>query len=158
MIALIVAYTRNRLIGNKGRIPWNLSGEQVRFKELTTGNIVIMGRKTYEEIGHPLPHRFTIVVSTTKNISATNCVTVGSFEEAIARARQYGGDIFIAGGARLYELALPLCEKLYVTKIDAIIEGDCYFPKFDTTQYTKTFEKTVHAELDYQYVTYTKKR
>ena len=83
MLGLIVAYAKNRVIGNKGMIPWRIKGEQLRFKELTTGNIVIMGRRSYEEIGRPLPNRETIVVSSTKNFDQEHCVTVKSLKEAI---------------------------------------------------------------------------
>lgn len=81
MIGLIVAYTKNRVIGSEGRIPWRIKGEQRRFKELTTGNVVIMGRKSYEEIGHPLPNRYTVVVSSTADYEAENCITVNSLPE-----------------------------------------------------------------------------
>ena len=78
MIALIVAFAKNQVIGNKGCIPWKIKGEQRRFKELTTGNVVIMGRRSYEEIGKPLPNRTTIVVSGTKNFDSENCMTAKS--------------------------------------------------------------------------------
>ena len=155
MIALIVAYAKNRVIGNKGCIPWRIKGEQKRFKELTTGNVVIMGRRSYEEIGRPLPNRTTIVVSNTKKYEAENCMTAGSLAEAIEMAG--GRDVFISGGARLYEEALPLVEKMYITEIDAIIEGDTYFPEFDQKQYVKEIEEEHDGEIPYTYVTYTRK-
>lgn len=98
MIALIVAYSLNRVIGNRGMIPWKIKGEQKRFKEFTTGNIVIMGRRSYEEIGRPLPNRETIVVSHTKNFDGEHCRTASSLTEAIKMA---GNDknVYISGGA-----------------------------------------------------------
>ena len=116
MISLIVAYAKNHVIGNKGCIPWRIKGEQKRFKELTTGNVVIMGRRSYEEIGHPLPNRMNIIVSNTKKFEADNCMTAGSLEEAIRLAGDR--EIFISGGARLYEEAMPLVQKMYVTEIE----------------------------------------
>ena len=86
MLGLIVAYAENRVIGKDGMIPWKIKGEQLRFKELTTGNVVIMGRKSYEEIGRPLPNRTTIVISGTKNFDQENCFTVKSVKEAIELA------------------------------------------------------------------------
>ena len=141
MIALIVAYTKNRVIGNKGQIPWKIKGEQRRFRELTTGNVVVMGRRSYEEIGRPLPNRTTIVVSNTKNFDAENCMTAKSLAEAIEMA----GDakIYISGGARLYEEALPLVEKMYITDIDAEIEGDTYFPECDREQFIREVDEVV---------------
>ena len=155
MVALIVAYTQNRVIGNQGCIPWKIKGEQKRFRELTTGNVVIMGRRSYEEIGRPLPNRTTIVVSNTKNFDAENCITAKSLAEALELA----GDrkVYISGGARLYEEALPLVEKMYITEIDAEIEGDTFFPVFDESLYDKEINERFEGEIPYTYVTYTRK-
>ncbi|MBD5134685.1 MAG: dihydrofolate reductase [Lachnospiraceae bacterium] len=155
MIALIVAFSKNRVIGNKGCIPWKIKGEQKRFRELTTGNVVVMGRRSYEEIGKPLPNRMTIVVSNTKNFDDKNCVTVKSLMEAIKIAGDK--DIYISGGARLYEEALPLVEKMYITEIDCDIEGDTYFPPFDNEQFVKEVNQKCEGEISYTYVTYTKR-
>ena len=105
MIALIVAFAKNQVIGNKGCIPWEIKGEQKRFRELTTGNVVIMGRRSYEEIGKPLPNRTTIVISNTIKFECENCFTSRTLEEAIELAGDK--DIYIAGGVRLYEEVLP---------------------------------------------------
>ena len=155
MIALIVAYTKNQVIGNKGCIPWKIRGEQKRFRELTTGNVVIMGRRSYEEIGKPLPNRTTIVVSSTKNFDGDNCLTAKSLLEAIKLAGDK--DIFISGGAKLYEEALPLVEKMYITEIDCDIEGDTYFPDFDRETFAKEINEKYDGEIPYTYVTYTRR-
>lgn len=156
MISLIVAYAKNHVIGNKGCIPWRIKGEQKRFKELTTGNVVIMGRRSYEEIGHPLPNRMNIIVSNTRKFEAENCMTAGSLKEAIEMAGDR--EIFISGGARLYEESLPYVEKMYVTEIDCEIEGDTYFPDFDQSQYDKEIvERHDEGDIPYTYVTYTRK-
>ena len=154
MIALIVAYSKNKVIGKDGKIPWKIKGEQKRFKELTTGNVVIMGRKTYEEIGHPLPNRYNIVISKTKKFEADNCITVGSLDEAAAIAGNR--DIYISGGAALYKEAVNIAEKMYITEIDAEVEGDTYFPDFDESLFEKVTELHVDGELPYNYVTYIK--
>ncbi len=107
MIALIAALSKNRVIGKEGRIPWKIKGEQKRFKELTTGNVVIMGRRSYEEIGRPLPGRTTIVVSSTKDFTGENCYTARSLFEAIRFAGDR--DIFVSGGAGLYERSASNC-------------------------------------------------
>lgn len=155
MIALIAAFAKNRVIGNKGCIPWKIKGEQKRFRELTTGNVVVMGRRSYEEIGKPLPNRITIVVSNTKNFDEENCVTAKSLLEAIKLAGDK--DIYISGGARLYEEALPLVEKMYITEIDCDIEGDTYFPSFDKEQFVKEINEKYEGEIPYTYVTYIKR-
>lgn len=125
MISLIVAYAKNRTIGYQGRIPWNIKSEQKRFCELTTGKVVVMGRKSYEEIGKPLPGRYTIVVSGTKIYEANNCTTVTSLKEAIQLAGDR--DCFISGGVGLYKEAIPMADKMYVTLIDAEVKGDTFF-------------------------------
>jgi len=159
MIGLIVAYTRNRVIGNKGQIPWRIKGEQRRFKELTTGNVVIMGRRSYEEIGRPLPNRFTIVVSKSAKFEAENCITLPTLTEAIEYAKRERPEenIYLSGGAGIYKEGLPLAEKLFITEIDLKIEGDTFFPEFDQTQYTRTIDEYVNGEIPFAYVTYTKK-
>lgn len=152
MIALIAAMTPDRVIGREGRIPWNIPGEQKRFKELTMGHTIVMGRRTYEEIGRPLPGRQTIVVSTTKNFDQPGCRTAGSLTEALALSA--GKDVYISGGSRLYEEALPLADVLYLTEIEKKIEGDAYFPEFDESRYHKTVEEKHGGEISYTYVTY----
>lgn len=155
MLAIIAAYAKNRVIGKEGRIPWNIKGEQSRFRELTTGNVVIMGRRTYEEIGHPLPNRDTIVVSTTKRFEAEHCRTAASLQEAIRMAGNR--DIFVSGGAALYREALPYADRLYLTEIEAEVEGDTYFPEFEESRYEKKIDQEVFGELPYRYVTYERK-
>ena len=126
-INLIVARSKNNVIGKSGQIPWRIKGEQRQFKELTTYNTVIMGRKTYEEMGHPLPDRMNIVVSSTVNYCGENLTTAKSLQQAIEMA----GDvkIFIAGGYALFEEAIPLADKMYITEVDMEIEeGDVFFP------------------------------
>lgn len=158
MIGLIVAYTKNRVIGNRGQIPWRIKGEQRRFRELTTGNVVIMGRRSYEEIGRPLPNRFTIVVSKTANFEAENCVTVPTLEDALAYARKNRPDenVYLSGGAGIYKEGLPYADKLFITEVELEIEGDTFFPEFDETLYTKTIDERVEGEISFTYVTYTK--
>ena len=155
MIALIVAYAKNRVIGNKGCIPWKIKGEQKRFKELTTGNVVIMGRRSFEEIGKALPNRTTIVVSSTKEFTGENCYTVSSLEEAIQLAGNR--DVFISGGAGLYEEALPIVDRMYITEIDKVIDGDTFFPQIDDSDFVKEINERFEGEIPYTYVTYTRK-
>lgn len=155
MISLIVAYANNFVIGNKGKIPWNIPNEKKRFKDLTTNNVVIMGRKTYEEIGKPLPNRTTIVVSTTKNFNSTNCYTAKSLTEALTMFKDV--DIYIAGGQKIYEEAIKIVDKMYITKIDTTIKGDTYFPSFDESQFNIELVETHNTNPSYTYYTYTRK-
>lgn len=159
MIALIVAHSRNRVIGNKGHMPWNLKNELKRFKALTTDHVVVMGRRTYESIGHPLPNRMNIVISCTQNFDGENCMTAHSLEEAIhlAQVKAPGKTIYITGGERLYKESLHLVNTMYITLIDAYIEGDTFFPTFNEEDFTKQIDAVFHEELTYTYMTYRRK-
>lgn len=156
MLSLIAAYAKGRVIGKDGRIPWRIPGEQKRFRELTLGHTVIMGRRTFAEIGKPLPGRRTIVLSRDPAFQPAGCEAASSLANAIEMA----GDtkIFIAGGAGVYAEALPLCRYLYVTEIDADIPGDTFFPAFDESAFEKTVESAVAGPIPYRYVTYVRKR
>ena len=155
MLALIAALSKNYVIGNKGIIPWKIKGEQKRFKELTTGKTVIMGKRSFEEIGKPLPNRKTIVISKTTNYEFENCITLGSLTQAIA----YVGDedAFVAGGEQLYREALPLVDVMYLTMIDLEVEGDTYFPHFNQEDFTLTSEEEFQGETPYRYLIYVRK-
>jgi len=156
MLSLIVAHSRNRVIGKDGHLPWRIPGELRRFKELTMGHAVIMGRKSYEEIGKPLPGRFNIVVSTSKTFEGEDLVTARNLEEALALA----GDrrIFIAGGGQIFAQMIDKIDVMYITEIDARIDGDAYFPEVDYSRFDRVLEKHVDGDLPYDYVTYTRKK
>ena len=160
MTGLIVAYSRNRVIGRKGEIPWRIKGEQRRFRELTTGNVVIMGRRSYDEIGRPLPNRFNIIVSKTADYSAENLVTVPSLTDAINYAKEHFPDknIYLSGGAGIYREGLNLCDALYVTEVDIDVpDGDTFFPEIDEGLYEKTVDEEIDGDIPYKYVTFRKK-
>ena len=157
MISLIVARSKNNVIGKGGNIPWTIKGEQKYFRELTTGNVVIMGRKSYEEIGRPFPNRQNIIVSNNNNYQAENLITVKSLQEAIEKA---GNDkeIFIAGGYGLYKEALPLVDRMYITEVDITIEdGDTFFPEFDEKEFELTVGETAGEDIKYTRTVYTRK-
>lgn len=157
MVGLIVARSKNNVIGKNGKIPWKIQGEQKQFRELTIGNVVVMGRKSYEEIGHPLPNRKTIVVSKSKKYEGNNLITVGSIQEAIDLV--VDKDIFIAGGYGLYKEAIPLVDKMYITEIDMIIEeGDVFFPEFDAKEFDITIGETNRNDIKYVRTIYTRKK
>ncbi|MDD5953179.1 MAG: dihydrofolate reductase [Oscillospiraceae bacterium] len=155
MIALIAAYDKNRVIGNNGKIPWELPEDKRRFRELTTGHVVVMGRRTYEEIGHPLPDRETILISATRQVTAPHCTTVKTLAEALERAD--GKKVFICGGEQLYREALPLAEVLYLTELDSTFAGDRHFPEFDASDYLLEREETVAGSVPHTNRIYRKK-
>ena len=126
MISLIVAVSKNGVIGKNGKLPWHLPSELANFKHLTMGHPVIMGRKTFESIGKPLPGRRNIIVTRDKGYQAENCIVAHSLEEALATA-QAADEIFIIGGQSLFEEALSKADKIYLTKVDAQVDGDTFF-------------------------------
>ena len=156
MIGLIVARSKNNVIGKNGQIPWKIKGEQKQFRELTTGNAVIMGRKSYEEIGHPLPNRMNIVVSRSANFIGENLVTVKSLQEAIEAAGD--ADVYVAGGYGLFLEAISMVDKMYITEIDIEIEdGDVFFPEFDKSNFDITIGETAGEEIKYTRTVYVRK-
>lgn len=157
MISLIVAISKNNVIGNNGIIPWKIKGEQKRFKELTTGKTIIIGRKSFEEIGRPLPNRKTIIISNTKDIVANNCTTVKSLSEAFDLVKDEE-EVFVAGGGQVYKEALPYLDKIYITVIDKIIDGNVCFPEINKHDFIRIYEKRIEGEIPYTYYTYEKKR
>lgn len=156
MIGLIVARSKNNVIGKNGQIPWKIKGEQKQFRELTTGNVVIMGRKSYEEIGHPLPNRMNIVVSGSADYTGENLLTVKSLKEAIEAAGD--ADIYVSGGYGLFKEAMPMVDKMYITEIDMEIEdGDVFFPEFDKSDFDITIGETGGEDIKYTRTIYTRK-
>jgi dihydrofolate reductase len=124
----IAAMSENRVIGNAGKIPWHLPEDFKWFKKMTTGQVVVMGRKTFESIGKPLPNRETIVLSRGQ-FSHPGVRAVASLEEIDTPGEQR--EIFICGGAQIYEKALPHCSDLYLTLVKRVVDGDTFFPAFE---------------------------
>jgi len=124
----IAAMSSNRVIGQGNRIPWHLPEDFKWFKKLTTGHTVVMGRKTFESIGRPLPNRTTIIVSRA-GFAFPGVKTITSLDEL--EINSMPGEIFICGGAQIYAQALPLCSDLYLTLVKRMVDGDAYFPKFE---------------------------
>ena len=127
---ILVAMTADRVIGAGNRIPWNIPEELSLFRDLTVGHSVVMGRKTFESIGHPLPDRRNIVVSQTLP-STPGIVVCASFRKALAEAAAFGKKIFIIGGRQVYSEALPVAGLLRISWIEQPYSGDVYFPPFD---------------------------
>ena len=153
-ISIIAAVADNGIIGLGGNLPWHLATDLKRFKSLTTGRAVIVGRKTHEAIlkrlGHPLAERRTIVLSHQAGYLTAGCEVVASWEEAVARVAGEG-EIFIIGGGELYVLALPLADTLYLTHVHARPPGDTFFPRFDWREWTVTSEEYYPADTKNDY-------
>jgi len=185
-VALIVAMTRERVIGRDNKLPWHVPKDLKRFKALTLGRPIIMGRKTFESIGRPLPGRLNIVISRNPALRIEGCRVVTSLAEALALAKddlahaaQDGprpeaaaaaamstsanvpapeSEIFVIGGGEIFSLALPLASKLYLTWIENPIEGDSHFPKLDLAAWETTFNES-HEDngLQYHFTNYVRK-
>lgn len=138
MIAIIVAMTKDRVIGKDGIIPWKIKGEQKQFKELTTDQTVVFGRKAFEEIGRPLPNRKTVLVSSTITVESENCTTISNLDEYLINTNE---DIYIAGGAGIYNAALPYTDIIYLTIVNVETDGDVYFPELDENWTWEIIEK-----------------
>lgn len=149
-ISLIVAVAENGVIGKKGVImPWRLPGEQARFKAITMGHPIIMGRTTYETIGRPLPGRQNIIVTHDPAYKAEGCEVVHSIEQALQIA-QDSEEIFIIGGNSIYEQTMPLATKLYFTRVHASPEGDTFF-RYDSAEWTEISRERHPADDKNQY-------
>jgi dihydrofolate reductase len=140
MISIIVALSKNKVIGKDNKLPWKLPADLKRFKELTLGKPVIMGRKTFESIGKPLANRLNIVLTSDKNFKAEGVIAVHSREEAV-KAAGNAEEIMVIGGASVYKEFLPLAQRIYLTVVSAEFEGDAFFPDFDLDAW-----KTVNRE------------
>jgi len=126
---IVVAMTSNHVIGQNGDMPWHLPADLVHFKELTSGHAIIMGRRTWESIGKPLPNRLNIVVTRQEDYAAEDVTVVHSLEDGIVAAGTQR--IFLVGGGEMYKEALPIASKMHITRIDALIDGDTKFPEID---------------------------
>lgn len=141
-ISLIVAMDEARLIGRSGGLPWHIPEEMRAFKRITMGHPCIMGRKTWESLKRPLPGRLNVVVTRQSGYTATGAVVVTSLAQALelakARCDEWGDEVFVIGGAELYRDALPLAQRLYLTRVQGRFDGDVYFPEFDPVGFRVT--------------------
>jgi len=145
IVSIIVAMAKNRVIGKENDMPWHLPADLKHFRAMTSGKPIIMGRKTYESIGRPLPKRHNIIVSRNSDYKVEGCDVVGSLEEAVTLAGDVE-ELFIIGGGFLYNQTINQADKLYLTFIDLDVEGDTFFPKYEHLGLTKVFSE--HHEKD----------
>lgn len=156
-VSLIVAMAKNRVIGVNNTLPWRLPADLKHFKALTMGHHIVMGRKTYESIGKPLPGRTSVVVTRNAGYSAPGVIVVNSLPSAISACGD-DDEIFVIGGAEFYLQAITLADRIYLTEIDADIHGDAYFPEFKRDEWLE-LSRERHNQLEpqplqYQFVVY----
>jgi dihydrofolate reductase len=156
----LVAMAKNRVIGRHNTLPWRLSADLQRFKRLTMGHTLVMGRKTYESIGRPLPGRHTVVITRQPDFRPEGVQVVHSLEEALRAAPAQEQELFIGGGAEIYRQALPLTDRLYLTVIERDVEGDAHFPELDLGGW-ELVEEEAHVgpeePLPYRFLTYDRR-
>ena len=137
IISLVVAMDRNRLIGRNQQLPWHLPADLRHFKEITMGKPILMGRKTWESIGRPLPGRTNVVVTGSTDFQAPGCIVSHSIEEALAAVENHK-EIMVIGGAHLYQQLLSRAERIYLTLVDHAFAGDTWFPELDERDWKET--------------------
>lgn len=147
-LSLIVAMTDGRVIGKNNQLPWRLSEDLKRFKKITMGHPIIMGRKTFESIGKPLPGRQNVVVTNNPDFQADGVTVAHGFCAALAACEQGTPEKFVIGGAALFEAALPQADRLYLTLIHHPFKGDVYFPPVDLQKEFRVMEKTTQKNID----------
>jgi dihydrofolate reductase len=150
VISLIVATSANGVIGRGGELPWHLSDDLKRFKQLTLGKSIVMGRKTFESIGRALSGRQNIVLTRQSEFVADDCDIVSSVDAAIATAGD-AGEVMVIGGSEIYELFLPLAERIYMTRVHMDIDGDARFPELDDEQWQETEREHHDADDSNEY-------
>ncbi len=149
MLSLIAAVAENGVIGDRNRLLWHISEDLRRFKALTTGHPVVMGRKTYESLGRPLPNRTNVII-TRQPLAVAGCTVVHSLEEASALFPA-AEELFIIGGAQIYAEALPLADRFYLTRVGHAYEGDTRFPDWSVDEWRLVASETHPCGADYPY-------
>ncbi len=159
-IAAIVAMSENRVIGRHNQIPWRLPADLRHFKQVTMGKPILMGRKTYESLGRALPGRSNIVITRETHFHAPGCLIVNSIETAL-EAANYSEEVFVIGGAQLYQQMLPRTQRLYLTIVHHVFEGDTYFPELNKHEWREIERTDYKADAEniysYSFITLEKK-
>ncbi len=159
IISLIAALDKNRLIGSDNSMPWHLPADFKHFKSVTMGKPIIMGRKTFESIGRPLPGRLNVVISRS-GFSADGVTSVSSIDAALSAVKN-ADEVMIVGGANIYEQMMDKADRMYLTHVDANCEGDAWFPEFNLADWKIVSEKMISADeknnFNFSIITYQRK-
>lgn len=155
MITLIAACSSNRVIGKDNQLIWKVPGDLKRFKELTTGHPILMGRKTFDSIGRPLPNRTNIVITRDKNWKHEGCLVYNNFEDVLSLFEKQ--NLFVIGGGEIYKKLIGLADKIELTLIKKDFEGDAFFPEIDSNWTVENIENHSCDEFEFSYITYIRK-
>ena len=160
IISAFGAMAQNRVIGKNNDLPWNLPADLQRFKRMTMGHPVIMGRRTYESMGKPLPHRDNLIVTRQKDYVAPGCLSFQTVEDALdwcrlgeSQGRSGFHEVFVIGGGEIWQASWHLLSRLYLTIIHRDFEGDAFFPEFDWKEWRETFREDHFDPMPYTYYT-----
>jgi len=159
IVSLIAAVSDNRVIGKDNALPWKLSEDLKRFKALTTGHTIVMGRLTFESIGRPLPRRRSIVLTSNSSWKSEGVDRAGSLEEAIGMASvAMETELFIIGGEKVYKDSLNRADRIYLTRVSGDFEGDAFFPEFDASDFTETAREDQPGPPQFSFLTLQRKK
>jgi len=150
MISIIVAVAENNVIGKDNKLIWHLPKDLKHFKETTTGHFIIMGRKTFESNGRPLPNRTNVIITKDKNYQAEGCVILHSLQDAINIAKN-DSEVFIIGGGEIYKQAMPIADRIYLTKVHHLFDGDTFFPEINMKDWTEVSRKDFESDEKNKY-------
>jgi dihydrofolate reductase len=160
MITLIAAAAENNALGKDNQLVWHLTDDFKRFKQLTSGHYIIMGRKTFESFPKQLPNRTHIIITRQKNYKVEGCLIANSIENAMAMAPK-NEEVFIIGGAEIYKQSIDFADKIELTRVHSNFEADAYFPEINSNHWTLSFEEQHHKDenhnFDFTFLTYLKK-
>jgi len=154
MITIIAACSKNRVIGKDNQLLWHLPEDLKRFKNLTLGNPVVMGRKTYQSIGKALPGRLNIILTKNREFKADNCLIYNNIYDMLEIYQQ--SNLFVIGGGEIYNMFLPYAKKVELTLIDKDFEGDTFFPQLGNDWIEHSVETNSNSDFEYKYITYQK--
>ncbi|MBD3648848.1 MAG: dihydrofolate reductase [Pseudomonadales bacterium] len=158
MPSIVAARSLNNVIGNGPDIPWKVKGEQKLFREITMNGTLVMGRKTFESIGRPLPGRTTIIISRQRDYHADGCIIVHDLDEALETAAQENKPVFIAGGGEIYRQSLDRVDAVHLSTIQTTVEGDVFFPDFPTSEFRLVREQAYESNINYLYQYYERRK
>ena len=159
VVSHVVAMAEKRVIGKEGRMPWHIPGEQKIFRELTTGKALVLGRKTHESIGRVLPERTTIVVTRQNNYRVPGAYVVHSVDEAFALAEKLGmKEMVVGGGGELFEQTLSMTDRVYLTTVHAVFEGETTYPELPADEFVEKSRKEIAASIPYSFAEFERKK
>jgi dihydrofolate reductase len=154
VVSQIVAMASNRVIGNRGGIPWKIPGEQKMFKEITLGHTVVMGRRTYESIGRPLPGRTNIVITRQVDYQAAGCIIAHDLDGAFQSCPAEENEVFICGGGQLYQESMPVTDRIYLTVLPREVPGDTFFPEISKADFNIIKSEFINGVEPYNFFIY----